>query len=269
MHDLTRAFFSAHPDLSLAALGARDNARALDLSPFGQPARYLAAEESRALIERYRAVNELAFAPVFFLPGWVLADLFLLPGAIGLLLGPARRLREATRERLGLHPEDETILASYFAAASLTPGLFAAASLFCLAPGLGAGAWIKALTLRMLRAERLRGVVQWDNASVRTHARLGPLELIGPAPEGHERAAVSFVYELDLRDEGRLRAAMEKKLTLPVTQRIEPQDRQAQRALLGRVTRGEVRAQIVPPGLDETGAVLLQVMTASSLSKEA
>lgn len=258
MRDLTRAFFAAHPDLSLAALGAADNARALDLSPFGQPARYLAAESNRAIIERYRAVNELAFAPAFMLPGWVLADLFLLPGAIGLLLGPARRLPETTRARLGLVPEEETILASYFAAASLMPGLFSAASLFCLAPGLGAGAWIKALTLRMLRAERLRGVVQWDNASVRTHARLGPLGLIGPAPAGHERAATSFVYELDCSDEGRLRAAMEKKLTLPVTRRIDPQDREAQRALLGRVTRGEARAQIVPPGLDETGALLIQ-----------
>jgi hypothetical protein len=262
VRELTRAFFAAHPDLTLAALGARDNARALDLCPFGQPARYLAAEdeagENGALIERYRVSNEVAFAPTFTMPGWVLVDLFLLPGAIGLLLGPARRLPEATRARLGLLPEDETILAGYFAAASLTPGRFAAASLFCLAPGFGAGAWIKALTLRMLRAERLRGVVQWENASVVTHARLGALELLGPAPAGHERAADSFLYELDLRDEARLQAAMERRLALPVTRRMAPGDREGQRALLGRVARGEVRARIVPPGRDAAGAVLLE-----------
>jgi len=243
MHALTAAYFAAHPELSLAALGPAANAAALDLAPFGHAARYFPAERHADLCARYHAANHAAFSspaapPSWTLPGWVLSDLFLLPGAIGLLL------------------REDAIAASYVAVPSVVPGMFIGVSMISAAPGLGAGAWIKALTLRMFGARRMRGVAQWGNPSVRSHTRLGPLRLVGAVPGAHELGARSFVYESDLGDEGALAAAMERRISPAPTRRIPNDDLPALSALLARAEAGEV-IHIVAPGLTETGEVLI------------
>jgi hypothetical protein len=257
MRALTAAFFAAHPELSLGALGAGVHQAALDLAPFGKEARYFPAEQHAARVERYRAISRLAFGGELSLPGWVLSDLYLLPGVIGLLLGPARALPEATRERLGLHPDDEAIAAAYVAVPSVTAGLFVGVSLISLVPGIQAGAWIKALTLKMVRAKRLRGVSQWRNPSVRVHTRMGALRLVGAVPGAHELRARSFVYESDLEGEARIGEAMARRLALAPTRRIHCEDLPALAALLERAEAGET-IEVVPPGVDAAGEVLIR-----------
>jgi hypothetical protein len=256
MRALTAAFFAAHGELSLGALGLGANEPEIDLAPFGHPARYFAAERHAGLIERFQAADQLAF-PDLPLPGWVLSDLYLMPGAIGLLLGPARALPGEMRARLGLHPDDEAVAAAYVALPNVTPGLFIGAALFSLIPGIQAGAWVKALTLKMLGATRLRGVAQWGNPSVRVHCRLGPLRLVGPVPGAHELGARSFVYESDLGDPARIREAMKRQLELTPTRRIRCDDLPALTALLDRAAAGEM-IEIVPPGLDASGEILIR-----------
>ncbi|MCC6559408.1 MAG: hypothetical protein IT372_41330 [Polyangiaceae bacterium] len=240
MRALAAEFFSRHPGVSLAALGARDNAGALDLAPFGCPARYLAAEERPDLAERYRAENLASFPGELALPGWVLSDLYLLPGAIGLLLD-----------------RDEAIAAAYFAAPTVTPGLFIGVSLFSRRPGIQAGAWIKALTLKMMKARRLRGVAQWSSPSLRVHTRMGPLRVVGAVPGIHELRARSFVYESDLADDASWQDAMARRSTLSPTRRIHSADSGELGRLLDRAEAGE-RIMIPPPGLDPEGHVLVR-----------
>jgi hypothetical protein len=256
MRALSADFFARHPDLSFAALGAKANAGALDLAPFGQGARYLAAEEHPELVQRYSAANRFSFPGELALPGWVLSDLYLLPGAIGLLLCPAARLTPAVRERLDLHPDDEAIAAAYVAAPTVTPGLFIGVSLISLVRGIHAGAWVKALTLSMVKARRLRGVAQWSNPSLRVHTRMGPLRVVGPVPGLHELRARSFVYESDLGDEALWEAAMTRRLALAPTRRIDSRDTEALGHVLDRAGAGE-RILVPPPGLDADGQLLL------------
>jgi hypothetical protein len=256
MRALTAAFFAAHAELSLGALGPGESEPALDLTPFGHPARYFAAERHAHLVERYQAANRFAFGSDLVLPGWVLADVYLMPGAIGLLLSPARALPAETRARLDLHPDDEAIAAAYVAVPSVTPGLFIGISLLSLIPGIQAGAWVKALTLKMLGATRLRGIAQWANPSVRAHTRMGPLRLIGPVPGVHELQARSFVYESDLGDPARIRDAMGRRIELTPTRRIRRDDLPALAALLDRALAGET-IHLVPPGLDASGEILI------------
>ncbi len=106
MDAMARDFFARHPEVKLAALGAKENARSMDLSPFGVPMHYYAAERHPQLVERYRDANALAFPGDLTLPGWVLSDLYLLPSAVGLLTCPGRFIDVPTRKRLGLHPDD-------------------------------------------------------------------------------------------------------------------------------------------------------------------
>jgi hypothetical protein len=261
MRDLARDFFARHSEVRLGALGAAGNARALDLEPFGIPVTYHAAERHPALVERYRDANALAFPGDLTLPGWVLSDLYLLPGAIGLLTCPGRFLDVPTRKRLGLHPDDEAVAAAYYGAPSVEAGTFIGVSLLSLVPKILAGAWVKALTLRMLRAQRLRGVAQWQSPSIRVHTRMGPLRVVSSVPGTHEFRARSFVYESDLTDPERWTAAMARRASLTPDEKIRASDVERLTLLLERADAGE-RIQIVPPGLDASGNVLVRYLPA-------
>jgi hypothetical protein len=256
LEDLAADFFARHPELRLAALGAGDNASSLDLRPFGVPAEFRPAERHPDLVERYRAANALAFPGELTLPGWVLSDLYLLPGAIGLLLCRASFLDVPTRKRLGLSPDDEAIAAAYLAAPTVKPRAFIGVSLLSLVPKIVAGAWVKALTLRMLGARRLRGVAQWQNPSVRVHTRMGPIRVVSAVPGTHEFRAKSFVYESDLSDDARWTAAMARKTTTIPATKIRATDEPELAALLERAEAGE-EIYLVPPGLDANGHLLV------------
>lgn len=249
------AFLSRNPGVSLMALGSEAHADSLDLAPLGLPVRYLPAERNLELAAQYLALNQLAFGGIG-VPRWVLSDLYLLPGAIGLLRCPARLVKPAVRERLGVADEDPVIGAAYYAAPTVTPGLFIGVSLLSFLPGTGAAPWVKALTLNMLRARRLRGVAQWDNPSVRVHARLGPLRLVGRVPGGHEYGERTFVYETDLSDSARVAEAMERRLSLEPTWRVSVTDLPTLSRLLDRAEAGEA-LYLVPPGQD-AGHVLVR-----------
>jgi hypothetical protein len=256
LESLASEFFARHPDVSLAALGAGANSAALDLAPFGRQLRYYAAEREPALVERYRSANQYAFPGELALPGWVLSDLYLMPGAIGLFTCPATTLNVPLRKRLGLHADDQAIAAAYLGAPTVTPGLFIGVSLISLVPGIHAGAWIKALTLRMLRATRMRGVAQWQNPSVRVHTRMGPLRIVGPVPGTHEFRERSFVYETDLSDDRVWGEAMARRLSIAPTRRVRPDDLATLGRILDRAEEGEP-IFVVPPGLTPQGEVLL------------
>ena len=250
MRETIAAFFARHPECRFRALGARDNAAALDLAPFGRRAEYLDAAAEPSWVERYHAANRLRFPEPLALPGWVLVDFYLLPAAIGVLTCPARLcdVRPA-----GLGDDDEAVAAAYFAAPSIVAGTVVGVSLISLREGIGAAAIIKALTLKMLRATTQQGIAQWDNASLRVHTRMGALRLLGPVPSAHGKAASSFLYAVDLTDETRWKEAMtrlekasadapEGASWMPVA------DSSALRELLDRAVAGE-RIEILPPGL--------------------
>ena len=122
MHVLADGFFARHPELSLAALGASANEEALELKPAGVPVKFLPAEHHAEVVRQYRELNQLAFGSIG-VPNWVLSDLCLLPGAIGLLRCPARMLEDAARQRLGLSDEGLAIGAAYYAAPSVVPAM--------------------------------------------------------------------------------------------------------------------------------------------------
>lgn len=259
MDALLASFLASHPECRFRALGARANRDALDLAPFGVPVEFLDAAEHPAWVERYHAANLASFTGFMALPGWVLVDLFLMPAAIGLLTCPARL---CTRRPAGLADDDEAVAAAYYAAPSLWPGTVIGVSLISLREGLGAAGLLKALTLRMLRAERQRGIAQWANRSLRVHTRFGALRLEGPVPGAHDKAGESFVYSVDLRDPAATAAAMARPSSAPDPEappgvRWRPvADRSALAALLDRAAVGEV-VHILPPGLSSDGLRVL------------
>ncbi len=257
MDDLAQDFFRRHPEVTLAALGSRSNRDSLDLEPFGIPVRFYAAEEHPTLVERYRDANALAFPGELTLPGWVLSDLYLLPGTIGLLVCPGSFLDVPTRKRLGIHPDDTAIAAAYYPAPSVEAGTFIGVSLLSLVPRILAGAWVKSLTLRMVRARKLRGVAQWQSPAVRVHTRMGPLRVVSFVPGTHEFRARSFVYESDLSDADRWTHAMARRSLSGPPEKIPATDADRLAALCERAEAGE-RIFVVPPGLDAGGNVLVR-----------
>ncbi len=245
MSDLREAaatFFARRPELRLRALGARENAPLLDLAPLGVEAGFLDAAREPRWVERYHAANVAAFPGPLGLPGWVLADLYLMPAAIGVLT------------------DGDDIVAAYYAAPAIEPGVVIGVSLFASRAGEGAGAMVKTLTLKMLRARKLRGVTRWGTA-LRTHTRMGALSVLGRVPKAHAHADTIFAYAVDLTDEARWAAALSRpsgQLAPEGCRRISSSDHEALSALLDRAEEGEPIV-IAPPGSSPDGAEIYVV----------
>ncbi len=168
------------PDpLRFVALAPAENRARLDLCPLGIPAEFLDAAAYPAVVERYLTANRRAFPPPLELPGWVLVDLFLMPGAIGMIM------------------DAEDIVAAYVAVPTVHPGEVMGVSLFCHRPGRRLGETVKRLTLAMLGARAQVGITQWGKAAIATHSRIGAMRVLGPAPQAHG-AGGSFRYRIDL-----------------------------------------------------------------------
>lgn len=232
--------------LSFVTLGSEVHRTALTHEPLGIPSAHLAAEEHPDLVDLYYRANRAAFSGPLQLPGWVLNDLYLMPGAMGLLMGPRALLPSMPWK--GGDGTDRSLLAAYFAAPTLTPRHFVGVSLFSLLPGAGFGVTVKALTLASIRAEALRGIVQWGSPSLRAHVQMGPTRFVGPAPGPHEQK--SFVYETDV-------ALGEPLKNAEPDTRVQTNEPLAVEALLSRHRAGEA-FDIVSPGLTESGEMLLR-----------
>lgn len=224
------SFLAAHPTFRCAVLGHGGNRAGLDLCPLGVPATLHPAEENPNLVAWYHAANQAKFPGALALPGWVLVDLYLLPGAITLLLDDAT--------------PDDPIVAAWCGVPTVLPGVVMGVSLISLREGLGAAWAVKRLGLAVLRARVQRGLTQWDNRALRAHARLGALRIVGPAPLVHGAADRSFVYEIDL-EAASPGAAEGAPAATPVPVGEGP-------ALAARAAAGEA-LYVVAPGLDREG----------------
>ena len=254
MRALAATFFSENRAVSFGALAPKDNLRLLDAEPWGVPAELLPVEKHAELVEQYYALNRLAFGKLP-LARWVLSDLFLMPGAIGVLLGPASMQSEDARQASGVRDGDRAILAAYVGAPSIEPGRFIGVSLISFAHGVGAGAWVKALTLKTLRARSVRGIAQWDSPSVRVHARLGALRIVGRVPGGHELADRTFVYDCDVTDDRAIERAMRRAPHEEPTRKIHSNDGEALRRILDDADAGRAW-RLVPPAVDAENRLL-------------
>lgn len=178
------AYLERFPATRLAALGHAPNLPHLDPRPLGLVVERLAAEDHPSWVARYEEANRSVFSGPLALPGWVLVDVFLLPGAISLVL------------------EDDQVIAAWVGLPTVCPGVVNGISLLSTRPGTGAGYVAKRLGLALQRATAQRGVTQWDNRAVALHAALGAVRVVSAAPGGHSLQDRSFVYE------GRLGAAL-------------------------------------------------------------
>lgn len=251
-----KAFFAAHPQLRFGVLGPQQNLALLPDTVCGVPVVKLTTEEHPLLAEQYLATNHLAFGRLSLLR-WVLSDLYLLPGFIGVLLTDPEQLAPELREHLNPEEGRRVIGAAYVAAPTLHPGRVVGVSLLSFLQTRGAAAWVKTLTLKLWRAHTLQGITQWDSPSLRVHTRLGPLKLIGRPPGGHEFADRTFIYQTDLSDDAAWAKAMARALPTPKLKPVPARDYTALNALLDRALRGE-DLRIAPPGLEDGKLLLIE-----------
>ena len=152
-----------------------------------------------------RAFGELG------MPAWVQLDCATLPTA---MIGFAVRkggldgdLVDDLRRRAGLSivDDDQLIpLAEYTALPTPAAGHVVGFSLFSLVPGLGLRA--KAMALLAMGATHQTGITQVDNTALKTHCRLGPLEVIRVGVEVHSKPRTTLVYRLTVPNESTMTA---------------------------------------------------------------
>lgn len=241
--NLVQNFFLKNPECTFKVLGIGENNIYLDLQPYGINALYLNAMVEQQWVDRYHQANQTRFSGALTLPGWVLCDLFLVPAAIGIITCPAKYISPQWRPP-DLKDDDEAIAAAFYAAPHLKPGTFVGVSLFSCREGIGVGAIVKAITLKMLKAKTQIGITQWSSHSLRIHTRLGNLKVLGPAP-GHDLAKNSFVYSIALDDS-----------TRPPSEGywVGLDDTRVLNQIMTQVCRGESKIEILAPGLSSDGA---------------
>lgn len=154
--------------------------------------------------------NHMAFEGLG-MPAWVQLDCCTLPGAFFGFGIPKHRLPAELWSRMmeqcqrlfgsetGL--EDYTGLVPISGFCALPSGradTVVGVSMFSLVHGQGLGLRAKALSLLCQGARTQLGVTQYDNPALRTHTRLGSLEILAPQVASHSRADSSFSYQLDV-----------------------------------------------------------------------
>lgn len=147
--------------------------------------------------ERLRLGNGHAFGDIG-MPAWVQLDCATLPTA---MIGFARRARDlpkALRPIFAPAParDDDDLfpVAEYCALMTPTPGEVVGFSLYTLEPGLGLRA--KAAALYAYDATVQVGMTQHDNSALKTHSRLGPLQIVQVGVAVHSRPHSTLVYRL-------------------------------------------------------------------------
>lgn len=172
--------------------------------------------------------NQLAFGGANMgMPMWVLLDCGILPSAVVGFAVRRDALDAAQRERLGV-PEDYehplVPVSEYCGSLMVEPGGICGFSLQSQLEGFGLGTRTKALAMWVYKGTFQVGVTQFDNAAIRVHSRLGPLQFQIHRPSVHTHPQNSFVY----------------RVTLPSP------------AVLAKMARGEIKG-VEPDGLPDGG----------------
>ena len=185
------------------------------------------------------------------MPAWVQLDCATLPTA---MIGFAVRkggldgdLVDDLRRRAGLSivDDDQLIpLAEYTALPTPTHGHVVGFSLFSLVPGLGLRA--KAMALLAMGAVQQTGITQVDNLALKTHCRLGPLEVVRVGVEVHSKPRTTLVYRLAVPDAPTL-----TQLAQGTRTRVESSGRRQHKAAT------ELRSGDVIVDVDARGIVVL------------
>ena len=143
------------------------------------------------------------------MPLWVMLDCGILSSAIVGYGVPTEQASPELRARLSVPDgyRDPLIpVSEYCACPTSEPGGVSGFSLQSQLPGHRLGLRTKALALAIYQATTQVGVTQFDNPSIRGHARLGLLRVLMHRPSVHTHAHNSFVYQLAVPDKPTLLA---------------------------------------------------------------
>lgn len=231
MSDPLDAWRATHPNARFGLLGAGPRRASWAGEIDGEPLVWWNADERADLAAQYLDANREAF-PSLPLPAWVLSDVYLVASAIALVVDGS--------------PGQERIVAAWVGVPSLGGD---AVGVSLLSQERGAGALAKWIGARAMRLPAVRGVTQATSRSIRTHTRLGPMQIVGRAPL-HDHDA-SLVYRTDLSDPSRVCAAMSGRARYE-HHRIAVSEPTAVDALLDRAVQAK-DVWLVPPGVQDGG----------------
>ena len=196
--------------------------------------------------------NGVAYGGGMGMPEWVMLDCALIPSFFAGFMGPAylltddhhrlinQGLTQAEKQRNPkrqiveqylrvpqgeLSPAEWFPIAEFCAIPRVTPQQVMGYSLYSLRRGAGFRSKAFGLWLwKSLGYEYQLGVAQWTNiAAVRTHLRLGVLELLDPMTSMHTKAGDTFIYRLAIPSLDTLRSLIDghsqpaTRLTKPIS----------------------------------------------------
>ncbi|MEM1350351.1 MAG: hypothetical protein AAGI01_17455 [Myxococcota bacterium] len=208
--------------------------------------------------------NQLAFGGEtnMGMPLWVMLDCGIMPSAIVGFALPREVISDRLRDELAVPDKYAgwVPVSEYCACPALEPGCVSGFSLQSQLGGYGLGTRTKALALRIYGSTSQIGVTQFDNPSIRVHARFGALEIMIHRPALHTHPRKSFSYRTQLPSYAVLEAMArgEEAQTSELVGvdgrafTFDPEEEAHHEMLRAHLTMGK-RAWIVPPGWRKDG----------------
>lgn len=156
----------------------------------------------RAFAHLLNHTNQLAFGKEanMGMPLWVMLDCGILSSAIVGFALKREDVDEVLATRLSIPQEYHTLVpvSEYCACPTLEPGCVSGFSLQSQLWGHRLGLRTKALAMLVYGAKKQVGVTQFDNPSIRVHAKFGPMRVLLHRPSVHTHTYNSFVYHVQL-----------------------------------------------------------------------
>lgn len=188
---------------------------------------------------------------------WVALDCGMLPSAFVGLAKKACDLSKDTRAKLSIPKDYDGFVpvTMYCAIPSVERGLWISHSLSSIDNGKGLGLATKIIGLMVYGAERIRGIAQYDNSSVKIHSKIADLKLVSAITFVHSIPEMTFIYEHDV-DKDRLVSVLEgRTFKAEPSFLLDPKDIDKKKEMQEFIYSGAKDFYVVYPGITNNGLV--------------
>ncbi|MBI5064898.1 hypothetical protein HZA97_01555 [Candidatus Woesearchaeota archaeon] len=237
----------------LYVLGSQENIKGFCMNPFGMSAHYInpLLTSSKQFVDLLIQLDGISYGDKKMgMEKWVALDCGMLPSAFVGLAKKNSSLEKSLKKKFEI-PENYDCLipvSMYCAIPSAKQGLWISHSLATAEQGKGLGLLTKLLGIKIFGAKELIGIAQYDNHSVKIHAKISDLKIISALTFAHSIPEMTFVYRHEI-DQDKL----EEILNYPAASKkhsflLKADDYKTKQKMQQEIESGTTDFFIIPPG---------------------
>ena len=181
-------------------VSAKHNLDYLNTKPFGIETEIIDpfAQNAQGFLNLLNDLDGLSYGnKLLAMDKWVALDCGILPGAFVGFAVDASELDEGDKQKYGIEDYEGLVPVTEFCAIpSVEPGTWVGHTLASFFKKKGYGTMTEALGMEVYGSEKMVGVAQYNNSSIKVHTKFGELELIAAMTYAHSVPDMSFTFSV-------------------------------------------------------------------------